>query len=147
MFFNILKPALNIPKAVYDEITSHAKDSYPNECCGVLVGSQQKEKRIFASHRVQNQNNDRASDRYIIDPKEINMIDRQCRVEDTQILGFYHSHPDHPDRPSKYDREWGQAGYSYVIISVNGGKYVSVKSWTFEADNEPFREEKIKIAS
>jgi proteasome lid subunit RPN8/RPN11 len=147
MLFNILKPALNIPKAVYDEIVDHAKDSYPNECCGVLVGSQQKEKRVFASHRLQNQNKDRAADRYIIDPKDINMIDRQCRVEDTQILGFYHSHPDHPDRPSEYDREWGQAGYSYVIIAVKGGKEVSVKSWTFDEDNDPFREEKMKVNS
>ena len=122
MFLNFNKNCLHIPRQVYDEVLAHAEQSYPHECCGVLVGSALKDRRVFAAHTATNVNVERATDRYIIDPMEINIIDRQARAEGLDILGFYHSHPDHPDRPSEFDREWGQPGYSYVIISVKNGK-------------------------
>jgi proteasome lid subunit RPN8/RPN11 len=140
------KISISIPQYVYDEIIDHAKGEYPNECCGVLVGTIfNKDKKVFSSHRATNVNPDRTKDRYLIDPKEINFIDRQARTETLDIIGFYHSHPDHPDRPSEYDRELGQPGYSYVIVSVKGGSDISAKSWAFEDDGEAFKEEKIKV--
>lgn len=143
IFFD--KTVLHIPKAVYDEIIRHAEEAYPHECCGVLIGSALKDKRVFSVERAANINTERAKDRYIIDPKQIFAIDRQCRTQGLDIMGFYHSHPDHPDRPSEFDREWGQATYSYVIISVKSGKAASVKCWMFEDENEPFKEEKLKV--
>ncbi|MBI5971245.1 MAG: M67 family metallopeptidase [Deltaproteobacteria bacterium] len=146
MLFNITgRPPLYIEKAAYDEMLLHAKEAYPHECCGVLVGSGLKDKRVFQSHRVKNTNTDRAKDRYNIDPVEIHIIDRSARAEGLDVLGFYHSHPDHPDRPSEYDREWGQVGYSYVIVSVMNGKDVSVKSWVIADEKDPYKEEKIKV--
>ncbi len=145
MFLNFNKNCLHIPRQVYDEVLSHAEQSYPHECCGVLVGSALKDRRVFAAHTATNVNVERAKDRYDIDPKEILMIDRQARAEGLDILGFYHSHPDHPDRPSEFDRERGQPGYSYVIISVKNGKTASVKCWAFDDVNDPFKEEKLKI--
>lgn len=145
MFFFTKKSTIHIPKNVYEEIIAHAKDSYPNECCGLLVGNNIAAKKVFYSHRAANVNKERAADRYIIDPNEIHLIDRQARTEGLDLLGFYHSHPDHPDRPSDFDREWGQPGYSYVIIAVKGGKDVSIKSWTFIEDGSPFKEEGIKV--
>ena len=148
MFFNLggkIKMPLFIPKTVYDEIIEHAKDTYPNECCGILVGSGLKDKRVFESQRAKNINTERANDRFIIDPIEINVADKTARAQGLDILGFYHSHPDHPDRPSETDREWAQPDYSYVIVSVKNGKDVSVKSWTIETDKDPFKEEKIKV--
>jgi proteasome lid subunit RPN8/RPN11 len=139
------KPIINIPKSVYDEILTHAREAYPHECCGVLVGGCMKGKVVFESHRATNQNQERAKDRYLIDPKELNFIDKISRVQGMDILGFYHSHPDHPDKPSETDREWGQVGYSYVIISVKGGTEVSARSWIIEDDKAPFSEEKIKL--
>lgn len=144
MFIFGKRNAINIPRITHDEVIQHAKDEYPNECCGVLVGNPTI-KRVFTSYRVANLNKERSKDRYIIDSREINLIDRQARAESLDIIGFYHSHPDHPDRPSEYDREMGQAGYSYVIISVNNGKDISMKSWSFKDDGDPFKEEGIKL--
>lgn len=139
------KNSLHMPQTVYDEIIAHAKDSYPNECCGVLVGGCYKGRRVFECHRVTNINIDRAMDRYVIDPKELNLIDKMSRVQGMDIVGFYHSHPDHPAKPSETDREWGQPGYSYVIVSVKGGKEVQVRSWSFDHESEPFSEEKLRV--
>lgn len=144
MFFFSKKGEIKFPKGIYDEILNHAKDEYPNECCGVLVGNPDG-KIVFESHRVRNVNTERAKDRYIIDPREINLIDRGARAQSLDIIGFYHSHPDHPDKPSQFDRDMGQPEYSYVIISINNGKDISVKSWSFLKENEPFKEETIKV--
>ncbi|MBI5238411.1 MAG: M67 family metallopeptidase [Deltaproteobacteria bacterium] len=146
MFIFGKRNALNIPQITHDEVIQHAKEEYPNECCGVLVGNPII-KRVFTSYRVANLNKERSKDRYIIDPREINLIDRQARAESLDIIGFYHSHPDHPDKPSEYDREVGHAGYSYVIISVNKGKDISMKSWSFKDEGDPFKEEGIKIVT
>lgn len=143
--FLFKRSSINIPKGVFDEMVEHAKTDYPNECCGVITGINAKVKKVFASYRVKNLNADRSADRYIIDPKEINLVDKEARVEGIEIIGFYHSHPDHPDRPSEFDREMGQPGYSYVIISVNKGGGTSARSWTIEGERDPFKEESIKI--
>ncbi|MBE7413963.1 MAG: M67 family metallopeptidase [Deltaproteobacteria bacterium] len=111
----------------------------------MLVGATYTARRIFESQRANNVNTERAHDRYIIDPKELNLIDKIARSQGMDVMGFYHSHPDHPDKPSETDREWGQPGYSYFIISVKGGKDVSVRSWMIEDEKGPFKEESIKI--
>lgn len=144
MFFT-RKGKITIPRIVYDEIVSHAKDSYPNECCGVLIGNTLGSRKIFSSERATNINEERASDRYILDPKELNIIDRQARAASLDIIGFYHSHPDHTDRPSEFDRKEGQPGYSYMIVSVLEGTDVAVRCWTFNKENEPFMEEIISL--
>ena len=144
MFF-FKKSVIHIPKNVYDEMTAHAKEDYPNECCGVITGINTKVRKAFASYRVKNLNTERTEDRYAVDPREINLIDKESRVEGREIIGFYHSHPDHPDRPSEFDREMGQAGYSYVIISVNKGGGITARSWTTLGEKDPFKEETIKV--
>lgn len=143
--FGLVKNVLYVPQGVYEEMVNHSKESYPHECCGVLVGSALKDKRVFESHRMENTNTERAHDRFIIDPKELNFIDKTSRAQGLEILGFYHSHPDHPDKPSATDREWGHPGYSYVIISVHKGKDCSARCWAIEEDDGPFKEEKLKI--
>ncbi|MEK7772876.1 MAG: M67 family metallopeptidase [Deltaproteobacteria bacterium] len=144
-FFGIFKTAINVPRGVYEEIIAHAKESYPNECCGVLIGATYKDKRVFEVQRANNANTERANDRYIIEPGELNFIDKVARTQGLDVVGFYHSHPDHPDKPSQTDRELGQPGYSYIIVSVKKGKDVSLRSWIFEEADEPFKEEKIKV--
>ena len=136
-FFGLGKSVVHISKTVYEEILNHAKESYPHECCGVLVGGIFQDRKIFESHRATNANT--------IDANELNLIDKMARSQGLDVIGFYHSHPDHPDKPSATDREWAQHGYSYFIISVQGGKETSVKSWAIEDETGPFREEKIKL--
>ncbi|MBI5454867.1 MAG: M67 family metallopeptidase [Deltaproteobacteria bacterium] len=139
------KGTIKISQAIYDQIVQHAKDSYPDECCGILIGSTMRARCVLYIHQTVNTNRERSKDRYIIDPREIYLMDKEAKAQGAEIVGFYHSHPDHPDKPSATDREWGQAGYSYMIASVNGGKDVSVRSWIFHDENDPFKEEKIKL--
>lgn len=145
MILGLGKATIHIPRPVYDEIIQHAKDSYPEECCGFLVGKSMGDKKVWSVERGTNANTERARDRYVIDPREFLMTDKIARTQGLDILGFYHSHPDHPDRPSEFDREHGQPDYSYVIVAVDGGGKVSAKSWIFSKEDEPFREEKIKL--
>lgn len=144
MFFT-KKGRITVPRRVYDEIVSHAKESYPDECCGVLIGNTLGSRKVFSSERATNINEERASDRYILDPKELNIIDKGARAACLDIIGFYHSHPDHTDRPSEFDRKEGQPGYTYMIVSVLEGTDIAVRCWMFNKDNEPFREEIINL--
>lgn len=133
---------ISIPKKIYNEIISHAKASYPHEGCGVLVG---KNKNVAKIYPVENINKERANDRYEIDPKALLLVEKEAKKDSLEVVGFFHSHPDHPDRPSEFDRQRAWPFYSYVIVAVQNGKDVSVKSWTFEDENEPFREEEMEI--
>ena len=144
MFFT-KKGRIEIPSHVYAEIVAHAKEAYPHECCGVLVGNTLGAKKVFNAERTTNLNKERAADRYILDPMEMNIIDKQARASSLQIIGFYHSHPDHTDRPSKFDRENGQPDYSYLIVSVLEGTDIAVRCWMFSEENEPFVEEKVVL--
>ncbi len=132
-------------KEVYDSIIKHAKEHYPNECCGVLVGTIEGNKRIERAYRTENINKERTRDRYEIDPGELLRIEKEAKREGQTILGIYHSHPDHPSSPSEFDRKRGWSGYSYVIISVDSEGRTEVRSWTFDEDDEPFREERIAV--
>ena len=139
------KKGIKLTKEAYEHIVEHAKETYPNECCGILIGNSMTEKKVFYVQMATNLNKERAFDRYVMDPTEIYLADKEARSQSLELMGFYHSHPDHPDRPSEYDREMGQAGYSYIIVSVNKGTDVSVKSWSFKKDDEPFKEEAIRL--
>ncbi len=139
------KTKLRVPEDVYSLITAHAREEYPHECCGVLIGNAMMGRKIFYAERCTNVNRDTPHNRYLMDPAEINLADKGARAQSLELMGFYHSHPDHPDRPSEYDREMAQPGYSYIIVSVKGGTEVSVKSWTFEEEDDPFKEEPMDI--
>ncbi len=135
---------LYLSKNIYNEIISHAKKSYPYEGCGALVG---RDKKVIKIYPLENINKDRANDRYEIDPQDLLRIGKEAKKYGLEVIGFFHSHPDHPDRPSEFDRLRAWPFYSYVIVAVQNGKDVSVKSWTFEDENEPFKEEEIRIVN
>jgi len=139
------KNKLKLPKEVYDNIIAHVKEDYPHECCGVLIGNAMMGRKIFYADRCTNTNKTSAHNRYQMDPMEINLADKGARAQSLELMGFYHSHPDHPDRPSEYDREMAQPGYSYIIVSVKNGTEVSLKSWTFAEEDDPFKEEPLEM--
>jgi proteasome lid subunit RPN8/RPN11 len=133
----------------FQQMIDHAKQTYPFECCGLLVGkfNTGNEREIIEIHGVENRDKSRAHDRYEIDPGDFYRIDKEASSKGMEIVGVYHSHPDHPDKPSAVDREIASATYSYIIISVNQGEEVSARSWKFEEISEPFVEEEIKIST
>jgi proteasome lid subunit RPN8/RPN11 len=122
----------------YDEIRRHGEDTYPNECCGVLLGKEDGGNReVLATVRCGNARTDSPQNRYGIDPRELVRIQREARERDLDIVGFYHSHPDHPARWSQTDFDEAHwIGCSYVITSVAKGKAALTNSFALTGATE-----------
>src|SRR3984957_1620415 len=116
---------LNIQRKDYEALRQHGEETYPHECCGVLLGQMNEDGvgAVSSIARAANTRTDSAHNRYNIDPKELIRIQREGRQRVEDIIGFYHSHPDHPAQWSKTDlAEAHWFGCSYVITSVEKGK-------------------------
>ena len=141
---------LKISSKDYSAIRQHGEETYPYECCGVLLGSIDGNERVVTSTaRCGNTRVDSPQNRYNIDPRELVRIQRQGRERGEDIVGFYHSHPDHPPQWSVTDlAEAHYIGYSYVITSVVEGKAEVTNSFeltgTYEEDKR-FVDEKIVL--
>ena len=128
-----------------DFISTHAVEGYPNEVCGIVLGRCEGEvKRCVEVRRAVNLNTERAHDRYEIDPSDLLNAEKEGRERGLEVIGFYHSHPDHPDAPSEFDRERAWPCYSYLIVSVTGGERWTVRSWVLDEVTGFFEEEEIR---
>ena len=142
---------LKFSQGDYDAIRHHGEETYPHECCGVLLGSFEDDgtRVVTSTARAGNTRTDSAHNRYNIDPKELVRIQREGRERGEDIIGFYHSHPDHPAKWSKTDfAEAHWIGCSYVITSVEKGKAAITNSFELTGSNEDdkqFLDEKVAI--
>jgi proteasome lid subunit RPN8/RPN11 len=129
---------LTIRASEYESLRRHGEETYPFECCGVLLGNFQGENRVVDDvARCTNTRADRPQDRYYIDPKELIRIQRDAAAKGLDIVGFYHSHPDHPARWSQTDlAEAHWLGCSYVITSVENGAARDTNSFVLAGENE-----------
>ncbi len=129
-------------------IERHASISYPDECCGVLIGRCQPGatfvERVLS---VGNAREDGRHDHYLISPETVLAAHREARALGLDVVGYYHSHPDHPARPSETDREQAWPGVSYLIVSVAQRKVAEARSWRLSDDRESFEEEVIDQAA
>ena len=130
---------LRIAREHYDAIRAHGEETYPHECCGVLLGQLQDDgtRMVSSTARCGNTRIDSPHNRYNIDPKELIRIQREGRARGEDIVGFYHSHPDHPARWSQTDfadAHW--IGCSYVITSVEKGKAQTTNSFELAGSDE-----------
>jgi proteasome lid subunit RPN8/RPN11 len=138
---------LKLRQADYDDIRRHAEETYPNECCGMLLGTQAVDKReVRATVRCANGETGSPQNRYTIDPRELVRVQRQARERRLDIIGFYHSHPDREAlwSPTDFDEaHW--IGCSYVITSVEQGKATLTNSFvlmgTVEEDKALMKEQ------
>ena len=124
--------ALKIPVHVYNQLRQHGEATYPHECCGVLVGEFDETggKSVKAAVPCGNTRTDSLANRYHISPSELVRIQREAMLAGHDIVGFYHSHPDHPARWSETDlAEAHWTGCSYVITSVEKGRAVLTNSF------------------
>ena len=141
---------LRIRRKEYEAVRQHGEETYPHECCGVLLGRVDDDVRIVTSiARAGNTRTDSAHNRYNIDPRDLIRIQREGRERGEDIVGFYHSHPDHPARWSPTDfAEAHWFGCSYVITSVEKGKAALTNSFALkgmdEADKK-FSDEPIEV--
>ncbi|MHC4269721.1 MAG: Mov34/MPN/PAD-1 family protein [Planctomycetota bacterium] len=139
---------IHINQHLINRMLKEAKTAYPHECCGLIVGNiNDSGKVVHNVCPVENKNKVRAADRYEIDSKEFDRIDREASEKSWSIIGIYHSHPDHPAEPSAFDKECACAWteYSYVIISVKDGVDDDLRCWRFDSEKQEVEEERIKI--
>jgi proteasome lid subunit RPN8/RPN11 len=135
---------LKIGAGDVDVIHEHAKEAYPEECTGALVGMDSGGVRVVVDvWRAENTHGEERSRRFLIEPLAVKRFEERAEEKDTGLLGFYHSHPDHPAEPSEYDREHAWPGYSYVIASVSGENVEDMRSWTLKNDRSGYDEEPI----
>jgi proteasome lid subunit RPN8/RPN11 len=135
---------LKIGAGDVDLIHEHATEAYPEECAGALVGIDSGGVRVVVDvWRAENTHEEERSRRFLIEPLAVKKFEEQAEEKDMGLLGFYHSHPDHPAEPSDYDREHAWPGYSYVIASVSGENVEDMRSWTLKGDRSGYDEETI----
>src|SRR5450759_4132905 len=130
---------LKLARHDYDYLRQHGEETYPHECCGILLGrvADDGTRVVISAARCGNTRTDSAHNRYNIDPKELVQIQREGRERGEDIIGFYHSHPDHPARWSPTDlAEAHWFGCSYVITRVEKGKAVLTNAFELTGSDE-----------
>ncbi|HEY1659766.1 MAG TPA: M67 family metallopeptidase [Candidatus Sulfotelmatobacter sp.] len=142
---------LKITAKDHEAIRRHGEETYPHECCGVLLGTfgDEGSRTVRSTARCGNTRTDSAHNRYNIDPRELVRIQREGRERGEDIVGFYHSHPDHPAQWSQTDfAEAHWIGCSYVITSVEKGNAVITNSFELSGtseDDKKLLDETIKV--
>ncbi|MBV8051500.1 MAG: M67 family metallopeptidase [Acidobacteriaceae bacterium] len=141
---------LRISRPHYEVLRQHGEETYPHECCGVLLGRFDDDQRVVTSvARCRNTRDDSPQNRYNIDPRELIRVQREGRGRGEEIIGFYHSHPDHPAMWSATDlAEAHWFGCSYVITSVEKGKAATTNSFELTGSEEQDKQlvsEKIEV--
>ena len=126
---------------------AHARETYPAECCGVFVGRVDRSAhRVETVHVADNaRESENQHNRFLIPPEVIARVMREAAKAGLDIIGYYHSHPDHPSQPSDYDREHAWPNTSYLIFSVMKGEIATTQSWRLREDRESFEEETVEI--
>ena len=154
--------ALKLGHEQREAIRQHSVRDYPNECCGVLLGKVEGDaKHVAEVVALRNLRHDpsRAQEllpvddpgreternRFLIDPLDQLAVEKDARARGLEVLGYYHSHPDHPARPSDYDRMHAWPRYSYVIISIERGAPKDLTAWVVAEDRSTFCVEEVEI--
>ena len=132
-----------------NEIAAHGERDYPHECCGLLLGSFAAGgvKAVAEIYPISNAREEQAKrNRFLIRPEELLRGERYAEAKDLDVVGFYHSHPDHPAVPSQYDLEHAWPLYSYIVISVSESAAQDLRSWKMEPDRSRFAEEEVLVS-
>ena len=137
--------SLRLCAALAHQIHAHVRQAYPEEGCGVLLGRDDAGTR--AVERVlpcPNRGAAARGHRYQIAPEDVLAADREARAAGLDVVGFFHSHPDHPAAPSAFDLEHAWPYYSYLIVSLEAGRVVDAKAWRLAADRSRFETETLE---
>ena len=137
---------LILAEDIANRIRAHGEESYPRECCGALLGADGEGAReVTEIFPLVNRRDDSPRNRYSITPEDVLAAERAARKRGAELIGWYHSHPDHPARPSEYDREHAWPWYSYVIVSVVGRKPGELTSWRLAEERSQFEPEAVEV--
>jgi proteasome lid subunit RPN8/RPN11 len=126
------KPTLELPPAVRARLEHMAREGYPSETCGLLIG---RDNAVARAVPARNLVRERAGDRYELDPADHFAAEQEARAEGLEVIGVWHTHPDHPARPSETDRAAAWPGWSYLILAVIPGGVTDIRSWRLAGEH------------
>jgi proteasome lid subunit RPN8/RPN11 len=138
---------MEIYSEILAEIHMHGESAYPEEGAGLLLGNLEGARKcVSAVMKLANAREDSARhNRYLVTPQDYLNGELEAERLGLQVLGVFHSHPDHPNLPSEFDREWAMPWFSYLITSIRQGKAVESRCWNLAEDRSAFREESIQL--
>jgi proteasome lid subunit RPN8/RPN11 len=128
---------LDLGHGVGDVIRRHGEETYPHECCGALVGAPG---RVVAAVPLPNTTEEGPRRRFLVRPSDYRVAEKHAADLGCELLGFYHSHPDHPARPSQFDLEHAWPNFAYVIVAVASGSARDMTVWFLQEDRASFDE-------
>ena len=135
---------LVVPKHLIEQMNAHVEKAYPEEGAGFLIGGKGEVKEILA---LSNSREEGARhNRFLFTPEDYLQAELKADRLEMDLIGVFHSHPDCPNIPSEYDREWAQPFFSYIITRVDNGKAVNSRSWRLLEDRSRYEEEEIEIS-
>lgn len=129
--------ALTINTEAAGDVRRHGEETFPHECCGALVGA---DGRVAAVVPLPNTTEEGPRRRFLVRPSDYRLAEQRAAELGGELLGFYHSHPDHPARPSQYDLDHAWPTFAYVIVSVMSGRAADMTVWFLKEDRSTFDE-------
>jgi proteasome lid subunit RPN8/RPN11 len=142
---------LKISPELADKIGAHGVQTYPHECCGALLGrdtegaDRRRYREIHALHPLVNRRDDSPNNRFSVTSQDVLDAEKAAHQQGLEVVGWYHSHPDHPARPSQYDRDHAWPWYSYIIVRVANSIPEEMTSWRLADDRTEFECEEIGL--
>ena len=135
--------SLRIGTHLLERIRAHGRSGYPYECCGFLLGKLGVDRSVRDLRPVDNRRSDSLETRYLISPRDWFETEKEAAERGLEIVGVYHSHPDHPAIPSEFDRDNALPFYSYIIVSVRQGRDAELSGWILSEDRAAFEREEL----
>jgi proteasome lid subunit RPN8/RPN11 len=149
---------LGISAELAEKIRECGVETYPHECCGALLGrdsgvvghsgpvtsGKRVSREVLALFPLVNRRDDSPRNRFSVTADDVREAEKFASAQRLEVIGWYHSHPDHPARPSDYDRDHAWPWYSYIIVSVHAGVPQDMTSWRLKDDRSGYLEEKIE---
>ena len=132
--------AITLTSAVDAAIRAHGRETFPHECCGAMLG---KDGVVSEAYALANTTEEGPRRRFLVRPDDYRVAEKRAREAGLELLGFYHSHPDHPAKPSQYDLDHAWPSFAYVIVSVMSGEDKLLTSWRLKDDRSAFDEETV----
>jgi proteasome lid subunit RPN8/RPN11 len=129
--------SLVLGPAVSRAIRQHGQETYPHECCGAMIG---RNGRVHAAVALPNTTPEGPRRRFLVRPSDYRLAEQRAAELGGELLGFYHSHPDHPARPSQFDLEQAWPTFAYVIVAVAGGAAADMTVWWLKEDRSTFEQ-------
>ena len=138
---------LEITAELLDQIHTHGEEAYPGEGAGFMLGKASAGSRLVSAIlKLPNAREESARhNRYLLTPQDMLRSEQEAERLGLDVIGVFHSHPDHPNQPSEFDRDWAMPWFSYIITSVNAGRAEGSRSWRLADDRSTFTEETIQI--